>query len=182
MTNGVAANVTMSLNGFTYIFTIPSKSIQRNCSGRVMSIQYCYQAKNSDIGQTRNVFTFLSLIQEGVQFTVNSSVTIQTTPEDSICSDPRAGGIQQICCDTTFLSAIDQFQISSSTYNTFGVVIINNNVKPLVFASTVTEYRVEQYQSALGSSFSIGTIYTFTNSTQVNGSLLLLRFFIGICT
>ena len=171
--------VTGSRDGVTYVFTLPSESVQRNCSGRVESIQYCYQARNNDRDERQNVFNFLSLVQEpvqgGVQFTVNSSITIQTTPEDSICSDPP-GGIQQICCDTTFLNATDQFQIPPSTY-TFGVVIINNTVKPLAFANTVTEYCVEQYQSALGSSFSL---FTLTENTQVNRSLLLLRFLISI--
>ena len=173
--------VTGSQNGFTYIITFPSESVQRNCSGRVVSIQYCYQARNSDIDKKRHVFNLLSLVQEpvqnGVQFTVNSRITIQTTPEDSICSDPP-GGIQQICCDTTFLSSTDQFQIPPSTY-TFGVMIINNNVKPLAFANTVTEYRVEQYQGALGN-LPPGSMFTLTENSQVNRSLLLLRFLIGI--
>ena len=174
--------VTESQNGFTYVFTLPSESVQRNCSGRVESIQYCYQAKDSDIGQTRDVFKFLSLVQEpvedGVQFTVNSSITIQTTPEDSICTDPP-GMIQQICCDITFLSATNQFHIPPSTYK-FGVEIINNNVKPLAFANTVTEYRVEQYQASFESSPSPGNMFTLTENNQVNQPLLLLRFPIGI--
>ena len=178
MTNEVAE----LLNGVIYIFTLPSESVQRNCSGRVVSIQYCYQARNSDRNKRQNVFNFLSLVQEpvqnGVQFTVNSNIIIQTTPEDSICSDPP-GMIQQICCDTTFLSATDQFQIPPSTYP-FGVEIINNNVKLLAFANTVIEYHVEQYQIAVGSSFPPGTMFTLTENAQVNRSLLLLRFSIGM--
>ena len=177
MTNEVAELV----NGITHIFTLPSESVQRNCSGRVESIQYCYQARDSDRNERQNVFNFLSLIQEpvqnGVQFTVNSSITIQTTPEDSICSDPP-GGIEQICCDTTFLSPTNQFQIPPSTY-TFGVEIINNNVKPLAFANTVTKYRVEQYLASI-SSLPSGFMFTLTENTQVNRSLLLLRFSIGM--
>ena len=177
MTNEVAELV----NGVIHIFTLPSESVQRNCSGKVESIQYCYQARGSDIGQTRKAFNFLSLVQEsvqeGVQFTVNSSIIIQTTPEESICSDPP-GGIEQICCDTTFLNATDQFQIPPSTY-TFGVVIINNNVKPLAFANTVTEYRVEQYLASF-SSLPSGFMFTLTENAQVNRSLLLLRFSIGM--
>ena len=176
--------VTGSRDGFTYVFTLPSESVQRNCSGRVESIQYCYRARNSDIRQTRDVFNFLSLVQEpvqgGVQFTVNSSITIQTTPEDSICSNPP-GNIQQICCDTTFLSANDQFQIPPSTY-TFGVEIIDNDVKPLVFTNRAIEYRVEQYQASFESSPAPGTMFTLTENTQVNQPLLLLRFPIGIKT
>ena len=123
----------------TYIFTIPSESVQRNCSGRVVSIQYCYQARNSDIGKRRNAFNFLSLVQEpvqdGVQFTVNSSITIQTTPQNSICTNPP-GVIQQICCDNTSLIDNDQFQIPLPPSNyTFGVRIINN-IRPLAFTNS----------------------------------------------
>ena len=171
--------VTGSQSGFTYIFTLPSESVQHNCSGRVESIQYCYQARNRDLGLTRNVFNFLSLVQEPVvQFTVNSSITIQTTPEISICSDPPGIDIEQICCDTTFLSATNQFQIPPSTY-TFGVGIINNNVKPLALTNTVTEYRVEQYQGTLGN-LSPESMFTLTENVQVNQPLLLLRLSVGM--
>ena len=178
MTNEVAELV----NGVTNIFTLPSESVQRNCSGRVESIQYCYQARDSDRKKRQNVFNFLSLVQEsvqdGVQFTVNSSITILTTPEDSICTDRPGRGMQQICCDTVFLNATNQFQIFPSMY-TFGIQIINNNVKPLAF--TNREYRIEQYQTSLGNSLpSSGTMFTLTENDKVNRPLLLLRFSIGM--
>ena len=151
----------------TYIFTIPSESVQCNCSGRVVSIQYCYQARDSDIGKRRNVFNFLSLVQEpvqdGVQFTVYSSITIQTTPEDSICSDPP-GYIQQICCDTTSLIEF-QIPLPSSNY-TFGVGIINNNVRPLVFTNSVTEYRVGPSYITNNPPTSPGTMFTLREGTN----------------
>ena len=152
--------------------------MQRNCSGRMMSIQYCYQARNEDIGNTRDVFRFLSLTQDGLQFTVNMNVIIQTTPLNSICSD-FPGSLQQICCDTMSLSVSDQFQIPPSTY-TFGVVNINNNVKLLAFANDIREYQVEQYQALLGLSIPPGNKFTLTENAQVNQSLLLLRFLIGM--
>ena len=169
--------VTGSRDGVTYVFTLPSESVQRNCSGRVDSIQYCYQARDNNRNKIQNVFKFLSLVQEPVQdevqFTVNSSITIQSTPKDSICSDPP-GNIQQICCDSTSLSATDQFQIPPSTY-TFGVEIINKDVKPLVFTNRATEYR-----TSLGSSFPSGNMFTLKENIQVNQPLLLLRLSIGM--
>ena len=169
----------------TYIFTIPSESVQRNCSGRVVSIQYCYQARNGDIGQTRNIFNFLSLVQEPVQnrvnrvqFTVNSSITIQTTPQNSICTDPP-GNIQQICCDTASLIDNDQFQIPLPPSNyTFGVRIINNNVRPLIFTSSVTEYHVGPSYIINNPPTSPGTMFILREGT--NRPLLLLRFIIGM--
>ena len=173
---GGGANLTTS--GVTYIFTIPSESPLRNCSGTVVSLQYCYQARDRDIGITRDVFNFLSLVQNGLQFTVSSRLTIQTTPQNSICTDP-SGSIQQICCDTSSLNANNQFQLPSSDF-TFGVVITNSNVRPLAFATSTLEYRVEQFQAALGADGSTpGNNVTLGANTRVNDGSLVFRFIIG---
>ena len=125
---------------FAYIFTFFSESVQQhNCSGIVASIQYCYQARKSDIGQKRDAFNLLSLVQDGRQFTVNSRITIQTTAQESICTDIQ--NMKQICCDKTFLNATNRFQIPSA----FAVVIINNTLRPLVFANSTTQYRIKHY-------------------------------------
>ena len=109
---GGGANLTTPISGATYIFTIPSESPLRNCSGTVVSLQYCYQARDRDIGMTRDVLDFLTLVQNGLQYTVSSSLTIQTTPRSSICTD-TSGSIQQTCYDTSSLNANDQFQLRS---------------------------------------------------------------------
>ena len=125
---------------------------------------------------TRDVFNFLSLVQNGLQFKVNSRLTIQTTPRNNICTDPRPpGGIQQICCDTSSLNASNQFQLPSSDF-TFGVVITNNDVRPLAFTTSALEYRVEQYQVSLGADGR--NIVTLGDNTRVNGSSLVFRLII----
>ena len=164
-------NLSSQKPNFAYIFT---ESAQQNCSGIVASIQYCYQARESDIGQKRDAFNLLSLVQDGQQFTVNSRITIQTTPQESICTD--IWNMQQICCDKTFLNATNRFQIPSA----FGVVIINNTVRPLVFANSTMQYRVKHYRTTL-ENFTIHD-RTFTlrkNQVPRNRSLLLLRFLLG---
>ena len=171
---GGGANLTQSQTGVTYIFTVPPESPLRNCSGTVVSLQYCYQARDSDIRRNRNVFNFLSLVQDSMQFTVKSRVTIQTTPLDNICTDPP-GSIQRICCDNT--SPSDQFQLPSSSF-AFGVEIINGNVRPLAFTNSTSEYRIEQYREE-GLRTNPGSKFTFLSSEQVNGGSLLFRFFIG---
>ena len=158
-------------HNFVYIFTIPSELAQHNCSGRVESIQYCYQAKDSDIGLKRDAFKLLSLIQDELQFTVNSQITIQTTPQEGICTN-LSGNIHQICCDTTFLNATNQFQIPSS----FGVVIINNTVRPLAFSNSTTQYRVEHYRTVLENFTTHNRTFTLWNRNFRNRPLLLLRF------
>ena len=181
---GGGANLTTSRNGFTYIFTIPPESpLMRNCSGTVVSLQYCYQARNRDIGENRNIFNLLSLTQNGLDFTVNGRITRQARPRNNRCTDPNSGDIQQICCETTSLAGLNiynRFHIPSSNF-AFGVVIRNGNVRPLTFTTSATEYRVEQYQAALGANGpSLGNTFTLADSNRVNnGASLLFRFFIG---
>ena len=173
---GNGANLTTSLDGITYIFTIPPESPLRNCSGTAVSLQYCYQARDRNRGMTRDVFNFLSLVQNGSQFTVNSRLTIQTTPHNNICTDPRPPeSIQQICCDTSSLNASNQFQLPSSDF-TFGIVITNNDVRPLAFTTSALEYRVEHYQVSLGPNGR--NIVTLGDNDRVNGSSLVFRLII----
>ena len=162
---GSGANLTTSMFGTIYIFTIPPESPLRNCSGTVVSLQYCYQARDRDIGMTRDVFDFLSLVQDGMQFTVKSSVTIRTIPQNNIC------------CDNTSLSLSDQFQLPSSSF-AFSVAITKRNVRPLAFTNSTSEYCVKQYRVGQLRT-NPGSKFTFFSSEQVNDGSLLFRFFIG---
>ena len=56
--------------GRTFVFTVPAVSPERNCSGAVMSIQYCHQARANQIGQTHNIFDLITLRRNGLNFTV----------------------------------------------------------------------------------------------------------------
>ncbi len=162
--------------GTTFFFTVPAESASRNCSGDAVFIQYCYRARDGDKNEVR-IFNLLAVDRNELQFTIISSTPIQTTPQDSICTDPE-GRIQQICCDTTPLSG---FQIPPSEY-TFGIVITNRNVRPLVFANSVTEYHVEQFRGRLGNDGPSpgNNIITLRDRDRTNDrALLLMRFIIG---
>ena len=178
--SGAGANLTTSRNGFTYIFTIPAESSERNCTGNVVAIQYCYETRNTQIGRNEaNVFKFLHMIRSGSVFIVTGSITERTSPQNSFCTDPP-GVIEQICCDTATLDIVDQFQLLSTSY-TFAVMVVNNDIRPLAFSSSATEYRYEQLQPILGSSvLSTGTIISVGQSSLVTDeALLLLRFLTG---
>ncbi len=161
----------------THIFTIPPESASRNCSGGLVSIQYCYRARDTDINVEQTIFILSSLIslnQQGL-FEVKNITTISSTPRNSTCTDV-SGRIQQICCDTTPLSG---FQIPSSEY-TFGVTII---VRLLAFDNNFKEYRIRQTSAALGNTGPPqGSRFTLNESNSRNyrnRALLLLRFIIG---
>ncbi len=166
----------------THIFTIPPESVSRNCSGSLVSIQYCYRARNRDINVEQTIFILSSLIslnQQGL-FEVKNITTIRNTPQNSICTDPP-GDIEQICCDTTPLSGL---QIPSSEY-IFGVTITAPAaVRPLAFQfRKIIEYRIRQTSAALGNTGpSQGNRFTLNESNSVNytnRALLLVRFIIG---
>ena len=107
---GGGANLTRShTRGVTYIFTVPPESPLRNCSGTVVSLQYCYQARNRDRENNRTVFNILSLTQNGMSFRVNRRIFIRTIPPDSICTS--IGNRRQICCDNTTLRNFNRFQL-----------------------------------------------------------------------
>ena len=158
-------------NSFTYFFTIPPESAERNCSGTVVAIQYCYRVHQNLINSAEDVFSFHSVTRDGLVFTVTSSFTVTTTPLESICT--QVSGNHYLCCDTTTLSADNQLSISSESY-TFGVTIIDNNVTPYAFRDD-TEFVVEQFQVSIGTTIPAGTSYALTESIRVIGSLLLMR-------
>jgi hypothetical protein len=174
-----AINLTTASGRDTYIFTLPAQSAERSCTGNVVAIQYCYQARASDINIRSDVFNFLHMTRNGLAFTVTGSFRERTTPRESFCTDP-SGSIQRICCETTNLSVSNQFQIPSTTY-TFAVMNININILPLTFVASTTDYRYEQLQEALGNSAPpAGNIITLGQHSAVSDqSLLLMRFILG---
>ena len=176
---GPRANLTAAMNGITYIFPIPSESpLLRNCSGTVVSLQYCYQARNRDIGMNQSIFSLLSLVKNGSDFTVSNKIQIRTSPQNSICTQSGQNQQQIICCDSTSLQPTDRFEIPPTNYS-FGVVVGNRRSRLLAFVPSAMEYRADQYQASLGVNGSSGT-FTLTDSNHIqSSSLLLLRFFIG---
>ena len=133
--------MTDTVTGVTY-FTVPAESPSRNCSGDVVSIQYCYRAWNNDINQRRNPFILLDVARNGLEFTITNRTFVQTNSTDSTCTPAPAGSF--ICCDTTSLTTRG-FEAPSSEY-TFGIVDTSNTLNPLAFVDSVTEYRVEQFR------------------------------------
>ena len=174
---GPKANLTAARNGTTYIFPIPSESPLRNCNGTVVSLQYCYQARNRDIGMNQSVFNILSLVKNGLDFSVSNKIQITTSPRNRICTQRNQQQI--ICCDNTSLQPTDRFEIPPTNYS-FGVVVGNRrSFRPLAFVSSAMEYRAEQYQASLGVNGPSRT-FTLTDTNHIqSSSLLLLRFFIG---
>ena len=168
---GMDSLLTQPSNKVIYFFTIPPESAERNCSGTVVAIQYCYRVHKDDINSAQDVFSFHSVTRDGFVFIVNSSFTVKTTPHlESECTNIM--GMHYFCCDTATLSADNQLSISPESY-IFGVTV-DNEVTPYAFNK---EFVVDQFQLSIEGSTTIsaGTSYTLTESMLVNGGLLLMR-------
>ncbi len=162
----------------TYIFTIPAElaaaAAEFNCNGTIVSIQYCYDARNQ--GSRMNVFDLVTLNKSGNTFTVASSFRVQTTPQSGICTLILSG--RWACCDRFDIPPDNHIQLLSSSNLTYGVVNRNNDVRPLTFVNAAVDYRVEQF-SARPSNNNLNLGRSFTGTQQNSRSLLLLRFIIG---
>ena len=166
-TDSMKNSVSKSSDRVTYIFTIPPESAERNCSGTVVAIQYCYRVHRDLINSTQDVFSFHSMTRDKLAFTVTSSFTVTTTPhQKSECK--KISGKHYLCYDTATLSA----DISPDNY-TFGVTIVNKDVMPYVLEED--RFEVEQFQAALGTAILNGTSYDLMMSSMETGGLLLMR-------
>jgi hypothetical protein len=166
--------------GTAFIFSIPPKSSNRNCSGNVTALEYCYQTRRG-LNESFSIFALLSLSKNGSQFTINNRFVIRTTTGGNVCTniptnDPEV--VERICCDRNFEPS---FQLMSSAH-WFGVVPLrNNNNRPLAFNNSINEYRVEQYQ--VGHVNRPGPVvnetFSSVNDLRTDQSFILLRFYIG---
>ena len=168
--------------GTTIIFTLPSKSPERNCSGTVTALQYCYQARARDIDIPQNIFDFVSLskVEGSSQFTVIRIFPVTTSPQENECTDP-SGSVQRICCTTTALNSTIQFQVTS-LISWFGIILRRGSGRrPLTFTNSNTVYRVDQYEVRPNgdSGPSLNAMLT-VNNPRSDRSLLLLRLLIGM--
>ena len=171
----------------THIFTIPLKA-QRGCSGTVVAIEYCYQTSLKQLGEKKTAYNLLTLIQDGLHFTVNASFPIKTTSSNGTCSGVSKNKL--FCCDvlnvTTLSGNNNVFQILPLSGLTIGITM--RVYRPLVFTDSAREFQTDQFKVSLstGTSLpSIGSSFTLGEADVMNNSsILLMRFLIGMksCT
>ena len=141
-----AANLTTLVQDIIYIFTIPAVSAERDCSGNVLAMQFCYEytGDDSNIGNTINAFEFLTFTREEFAFTMTDSFTVQTTLSESVCTDDLPGDVQRVCCSYAISDRkIEELEIPSSEY-TFGIAL--NGEYDFELLAFTSEYFVDQFQ------------------------------------
>jgi hypothetical protein len=165
-------------DGLAYFFTVPP----RDCNGSVAAIELCYQAKLTQ-GQINNpgpenVFELLMVTRQGYTFTFMSRSTIQVTPSPSNCvaTGVKVGGLTPHDCCASVIPP-NEFQIPSSSFS-YGIRIINSNVKPIAFRVHIEAFLSNQFQTTTAAT--VGNTVTLVGS--VRHGVLLLRFVIGKCT
>ena len=157
--------------------------MERNCSGTVLAIQYCYHSSIEDVQTQRQSFSFnyLSLAHDGLQFTVTKAFAVRATPRESICEVPGdVRNVEAVCCDTLHLDTDDVFQIPTTAF-VYGITIRFSRL--LAFAESATLYNeVAQFQTQFGTTMlpPVGSMFTLNESQLFNDEpLLLLRFILG---
>ena len=167
-------SVNLTVNRRAYIYTIPP---ERNCSGTVTAVEYCYKATRPELQQTKDVFYILSLTpstlgNNRIQFTVNWRININSTASDSICTSIPDRTWHLVCCENKSL----EYQFPSSNF-TFGI-LARKYFRLLISTNTTTEYIEQRYfnESVINTATQEGR--SFQTYKPINMSLLLLRFHI----
>ena len=156
-----------------YIFTIPPKSDVRNCSGTLVSIKFCYEAKRKYFGKNIEIFTLVSLNKNGFIFEVIHRIPITTTPMKSVCTE-MDNLSDYMCCDIKQL-LMPQFQLNISSF-TYGIFL--QDYKLLQLISELRDHHYQQYQVPLRT---LPTTFTSEQDDLKNEeSLILLKFFLGL--
>lgn len=161
--------------GRTYIFTIPPKSPQRNCSGPVVAIEYCHISRKTT-GNAR-VFTIFILSFDGITFTIESESLVRYRLSGRACSSINSDPSVSVCCNRQNLNDM----MLPGANITFGIV--QTGFELLTFSSSTTEYDFPQLQGMLGNFRGTRERTNFTlmelDDKVDDQSLLLLRFFIN---
>ena len=149
-----------------HIFTVPALSSgNRNCSGNVLAIQYCYTAVNGSMIETnQSVFKLYYLTVENRKYFINSSFLVTTTSSRN-CSSTY-------CCDSTTFS--NQLHFPESNF-TLGVKWIIGGYFRLASFTLFSEFNAEQYLLT-----DIEGSHTLPAVSLSHQPLLLLRFLLGI--
>ena len=151
----------------TYIYTLPSVSDGRNCSGTVVSIQYCYYwTGNRNANRQVTIFHLVAAnIDESRR---RLRIPVQSSPKRDNCTNVTGN---YVCCTVTPLHS-SQFDVLSDAIR-YGVVITGDHPRPLAFttaSNSTTAYRIP----------SVNEFFAPREEQRTTTGLVLLRFLIGM--
>ena len=178
--DGALNSTTVVEDHLTYIIPIPAESAERNCSGPVTAIDYCYKIDRNSTGVSTNIFNFVVFSRNASHISVETRIRIRSRPQFDICT--ALGGPEDedmICCDRFNGGIRRMLFLPSSTY-TIGVVSREVELLTLEDAESVDRTDVEKFQVSLGNSGSPGTTVALSDLEQSSRQPnLLLRMAVG---
>ena len=170
-----------SLTNVGHIYPIPS---ELNCNGMVTAIEFCYAVQEPQLGTIIFIFTFLTLRQNGLDFTVRDVVDVQSTPTTEMCTRVPGSVTLNYCCDTLSLdsTSLAQFplpmeQFAFGIVPTFQLLQYNPNSPP------GSSLQAEQFTFMKANADNMptpGRTYSFNETDrQTNEALRLINFLIS---
>ena len=169
-------NLTTTSFSRTYLLTIPPLSPERNCSGAVTGVEYCYRSSFTTFGP-RTILEVVFLSRDQFQFTVTGVLPVEASLNDASCfTSSGIHGTNTICCETMMFSDVEQFQLPVTSF-TFGISTAST-FRVLTFAPTTTQFNVEQFQ-IFAPPF-VGLSFSATDLRAVSEPVPLVRLLIGM--
>ena len=175
-------SVFRSIAGLGHIYPIPPTL---NCNGIVTAIEFCYAVQDSQLNTDVIIFTFLTLQQNGLNFTVTDMLNVPSTPTSEMCTRVPIGPVTlNYCCDTLSLdlTSLAQFPLPMEQF-AFGIVptFQNQLLRYDPYSSPGSSLKAEQFTftEAMGANMPApGRTYTF-NESDMNEALRLIKMHIS---
>ena len=169
-------NLTTTSFSRTYILTIPPLSPERNCSGAVTGVEYCYRSSFTTFGP-RTILEIVFLSRDQLRLNVTGILPVEASLNDASCfTSSGMRGTNTICCETMTFSDVEQFQLPVTSF-TFGISPART-FRLLTFNETTTQFNVQQSQTFVPPF--VGSSFSTTSLWAVSEPVPLVRFLIGM--
>ena len=179
----MTGRVLSSLTDMGHIYPIPSTL---NCNGIVTAIEYCYIVQDAQLDTDVFIFTFLTLQQNGLNFTVRDVLDVASRPTSEICTRVVSVQLQTLnyCCDTLSLdsTSLAQFPLPMEQF-AFGIVPTFQLLRYNPAFPPGSSLQAEQFTftEAMGDNMPTpGRTYSFSETDrQTNEALRLINLLIS---
>lgn len=152
------------------VYPVPSSL---NCSGTVTTLEYCYAKSSISYGTNYQIFTLLTLEQNGLTFMISDMIDIYSTPTAQGCSSSSG---YESCCDSFMLREMNQFNLPASNF-AYGLV---PSLSIRLLRNSDSDFRSAEHYSSDVSTLQVGRSFTVTSrDRRTDLALRSLQFAIG---
>ena len=167
--------------GLGHVYPIPPTL---NCNGIVTAIEFCYAVQDSQLNTDVIIFTFLTLQQNGLNFTVTDIFVVASTPTSEMCTPVPGPQTLNYCCDTLSLdlTSLAQFPLPMEQF-AFGIVPTFQLLRYNPAFPPGSSLQAEQFTFMEADADNMprpGRTYSFSETDrQTNEALRLINFLIS---